>query len=204
MRKSKYNPARVYNNVHLNFDNSRNVSMEKLRTLDPNPTFRNTKNSFDEDESGHKITYDVNDSKGSGRGKSRPNKTSRKTVRRGTTEEAKFYPHVPNFQYQVSPIPSHANMANINFQEGANLSLFTNQRNKLSNRITSRRNFTNANASMLSRENTDILSEGRIREGNETAAPNVLIYQKVCTCFEIIYYFKILITYFLEICLSHS
>lgn len=45
-------------------------------------------------------------------------------------------------------------------------------------RISTRRNFEKANASMLGRENPEILSENKRRAANETAAPNAVIYQQ--------------------------
>jgi hypothetical protein len=177
MRKTKYNPAKIYNNVRINFNNSRNVSMEKLKTLDPAHTFHNPKNSLEDEKVGQRITYNINDSITSGRGVARPTKTSRKGVRRGTNHEAKFYPSGQKFTSQFSPKASNRNITNINYQEGANVSYITNKK-KMTHRITTRRNFNNVNASMLSGETPEILSEDRKRYANESAAPNVVIYQK--------------------------
>ena len=46
------------------------------------------------------------------------------------------------------------------------------------NRITARRSLEKSNASMLDRGNPELLSENRRRVANETAAPNVVIYQQ--------------------------
>ncbi|CAI2382352.1 unnamed protein product [Moneuplotes crassus] len=45
-------------------------------------------------------------------------------------------------------------------------------------RISTRRNLEKANASMLSRENPEILNDNKRRAANETAAPNAVIYQQ--------------------------
>lgn len=74
---------------------------------------------------------------------------------------------------KVNPIPSNNNMANIKFQEGATIKQFAKGFSKHSTRGTARRNLPNANASMLNSRNHDILSEGRLREANESAGPNI-------------------------------
>lgn len=78
----------------------------------------------------------------------------------------KLYTHMNNFNYQVSPIPSNAAMANIAKMNNS----------KFSNRITARRALGNNNASMLGSKTKEILSEDQRVKANETAAPNVVIY----------------------------
>jgi len=151
MKKMKYNPARVYKNTHLTFENSRNVSTERLKTIEQKVKFRATKNSFNGEASDMKEHYNINDRKASIRGRIKLNKTSRKGARRGTTEGIKMYPIVNSNKFNT-------------------------------NRITARRNLENANASMLSKKNPDVLSENRRRIANETAAPNVVIYQQFSNC----------------------
>jgi len=163
--------------VRINFNNSRNVSIEKIKTLDDKNNF-GKKNSIDGGMVGLGETYDMQDQNPPITGKVRPTKTSRKCIRRGTTNEKKHCAKINNFQYQVSPMASNWNMANVNFQEGANISQIGKSQKKSSNRMTTRRNLNNMNASMLSGEVPDILSESRRRHANETTAPNVVIYQK--------------------------
>ena len=70
-------------------------------------------------------------------------------------------------------------MAGVKFQEGMNISHITNKpTNYLSKRINARQTIANANASMLNTDSPGFLNEIKIRESNDSAAPNITIYQK--------------------------
>ena len=126
------------------------------------------------------VNYDAIESMNRNKSKQSQNKTSRKGKRRQTNDQFKMYAKPPGIQFQVSPIPAN-NMVWIKFQEGMNISHLTNNKplNHFTKRINARRNLTNANASMLSGENpSEMFNVGRTREANESAAPNIIIYQK--------------------------
>lgn len=69
-------------------------------------------------------------------------------------------------------------MSGVQYQEGMNISHITNKPiNYLNKRINARQNMTNANLSMLNNESPGFLNEIKIRESNDTVAPNITIYQ---------------------------
>lgn len=93
-------------------------------------------------------------------------------------EKLKAKSNQKGYQFQILPISSHNQMSGVQYQEGMSISHITNKPiNYLNKRINARQNMTNANLSMLNNESPGFLNEIKIRESNDTVAPNITIYQ---------------------------
>ena len=116
-----------FTGVRYNVEQSRNVSIEKLKLTDQNQTMRMINNSFENDakKNDSQVNYDTIESLRRNKSKQSQNKTSRKGKRRGTNDQFKMYAKPSGIQFQVSPIPSN-NIVGIKFQEGMNISHLTN------------------------------------------------------------------------------